>query len=279
MGERCSHRRRNLGSSSAAGGGRFGNGFLSGFAGGTAGALSGGNPIAAAILGGTVSKIGGGKFASGAKSGFFHAMFGESLKQGFSGTSGISSTTGSDATDAKLAMGVYEPEFTGADGYELVERFADGKNGLNAALFANGNDRVLVFAGTDPGSWANWKANFAQAFGFKSAQYEMGIKLATDLQAAYGNIRFTGHSLGGGIASAAAIITGGSATTFNAAGVHDNTLRGFARSNGSIRAYYGAFDMLRFGNAFTPASVAGQQISLGVAGLHGMDGVCQVAGC
>lgn len=66
-------------------------------------------------------------------------------------------------------MGVYEPEFTGADGYELVERFADGKNGLNAALFANGNDRVLVFAGTDPGSWANWKANFAQAFGFKSA--------------------------------------------------------------------------------------------------------------
>src|SRR5690606_13543507 len=121
-------------------------------------------------------------------------------KQGFSGTSGISSTTGSDATDAKLAMGVYEPEFTGADGYELVERFADGKNGLNAALFANGNDRVLVFAGTDPGSWANWKANFAQAFGFKSAQYEMGIKLATDLQAAYGNIRFTGHSLGGGIA-------------------------------------------------------------------------------
>jgi hypothetical protein len=35
---------------------------------------------------------------------------------------------------------------------------------------------------------------------------------------------WVGHSLGGGMASAAAIVTGGRATTYNAAGVHGNTV-------------------------------------------------------
>lgn len=35
----------------------------------------------------------------------------------------------------------------------------------------------------------------------------------------------TGHSLGGGLASAASVVTGRSAITFNAAGLHENTLR------------------------------------------------------
>jgi hypothetical protein len=68
-----------------------------------------------------------------------------------------------------LANGVYDPKFTGADGYDLVQRYPD-KNGLQAALFRSGEDYVLAYAGTDPSSWANWKANLRQAFGFKSAQ-------------------------------------------------------------------------------------------------------------
>jgi len=82
-----------------------------------------------------------------------------------------------------------------------------------------------------------------------------------------------------GLASAAAIITGRSATTFNAAGVHTSTLRGFARSNGTVRSYYSRFDVLQIGNALTPASVPGQRIPLGNAGFHGMSGVCRVMGC
>ena len=94
-----------------------------------------------------------------------------------------------------------------------------------------------------------------------------------------GNIHFTGHSLGGGIASVAAIWTGGSATVFNAAGVHANTLGGYAPSRGSVTHFHSSFDVLRLGNAFTPVSVPGARVSLGAAGLHGMGGVCRAMGC
>lgn len=183
--------------------------------------------------------------------------------------------------DAKLANGIYDKNFTGTDGYKMVGSPYTATNGLRAAVFSNGTDNVLVYAGTSPSSWANWKANFLQAFGFKSAQYEAGIDLAVQLSAQYdGNLRYVGHSLGGGIASAAAIVTGGSATTFNAAGVHDNTLRGFDRSNGSVTSYYSTFDVLHVLNWITPssASVPGQRISLGAAGFHGMGSMVNALG-
>lgn len=151
-------------------------------------------------------------------------------------------------------------------------------NGLRAALFSNGTDNVLVYAGTSPSSLANWWANLKQAFGFRSGQYEAGIDLAVRLSETVGNLRYAGHSLGGGIASAAAIVTGGSARTFNAAGVHDNTLRGFDRSHGAVTSYYSTFDVLRIGNALTPASVPGDRVSLGAAGIHGIGGVIKALG-
>lgn len=72
-----------------------------------------------------------------------------------------------------------------------------------------------------------------QAGGLTSAQYETAIALALQFRAQYGaNLHFTGHSLGGGLASAAAIACGGdlTATTFNAAGVHKKTLERFGFS-------------------------------------------------
>jgi len=107
--------------------------------------------------------------------------------------------------------------------------------------------------------------------GFESGQYTEGIKIAQNLHNRYGDtLRYTGHSLGGGIAAAAAIITGGSATTFNAAGVHSNTIRGFSRSNGNILAYHSDYDVLYYANLLTPssASVPGTRIPLGDAGMH-----------
>ena len=66
---------------------------------------------------------------------------------------------------------------------------------------------------------------------------------------------------------------------FNAAGVHNNTLNGISRSNGSVTHFRSSFDVLQVGNALTPASVPGEQVSLGRAGLHGMGGVCRAVGC
>jgi hypothetical protein len=50
----------------------------------------------------------------------------------------------------------------------------------------------------------------------------LGSKLALVTNA---NITITGHSLGGGLASAAAIASGRNATTFNSAGLSESTIR------------------------------------------------------
>lgn len=232
--------------------------------------------VTAAVIGGTASELSGGKFANGALTAAFSSAFASAVSHQGSGGSGFPASV---LTEARLAMKTYVPGFTGVDGYSMIGQPYTDTNGLRAILFGMGSDHILSFAGTDPSSWANWKANLRQAFGFISAQYETGIDLAVNLSTQYLGLRFTGHSLGGGIASAAAIITGGSATTFNAAGVHDNTLRGFSRSNGTIRAYHSTFDVLQIGNALTPASVAGQRINMGTAGFHTMGSFCTAIGC
>jgi hypothetical protein len=227
-------------------------------------------------VGGTISALTGGKFVNGAAS----AAFAAALRADW-GYGDRRGATPSEVTYAKLAKGVYDPDFQGADGYSRIDSFIDEKSGLQAALFVNkAGYHVLAFAGTSPTSWANWKANLSQAFGFGSKQYNQGIDLAIQYyDSSGGNIHFTGHSLGGGIASAAATVTGGGATVFNAAGVHANTLRGISPSNGSVTYFYSSFDVLRLGNALTPASVPGAHVSLGAAGLHGMGGVCQAMRC
>ena len=78
------------------------------------------------------------------------------------------------------------------DDYTLTELTVD-ESGLKAALFTKGDSQVAVYAGTSPGSWANWKANFTQAFGFRSEQYEAGKEYARSLGS---NVHFTGHSMG-----------------------------------------------------------------------------------
>lgn len=195
-------------------------------------------------------------------------------------SSGKASLAGSakDKTSARLVDGFYEnPNFTGADGYSLAMKDSF-HNGLDYALFVKGEDAILVFKGTSPTSWANWRANFSQAFGFKSSQYTSGIRLARALGNQYKNLSFAGHSLGGGIAAAASAVTGRAATVFNAAGVHANTVARFGAklSNASVTYYYSSFDVLRIGNAITPARVPGQAISVGPAGPHNMQGLMAV---
>lgn len=128
----------------------------------------------------------------------------------------------------------------------------------------------------------NWAANLSQGVGLESAQYSAGIDLAVSVSSQYGNVSFTGHSLGGGIAAASAAVTGNSATVFNSTAVHANTVGryGAALSGAPVRHYYSSFDVLQPLNDLTPfARVPGQQIPLGAAGLHRMAGVCRAMGC
>ncbi|SDK26514.1 Protein of unknown function [Ferrimonas sediminum] len=163
--------------------------------------------------------------------------------------------------------------------YTLANVHSDD-TGLRAALFIDkAGNSVLAFAGTDFTSLADWKANILQGMGIESTQYTNAIELAKGYSLnTGGKISFTGHSLGGGLASAAAIHTGGSATVFNAAGLHNNILGPYQRANGSITHYYSGYDAISAINAFTPSSVPGTQINLGHGGWHDMGSMCKIMG-
>lgn len=122
----------------------------------------------------------------------------------------------------------------------------DASTGFRAALYEDGDGRrVLAFAGS--GDVPDWLNNLQQGIGLDAAQYRQAIALAKDAKLAFGDsLAITGHSLGGGLATAAALATGSAAVTFNAAGLTDRTIEGLgldpaaARSearDGQVRRY------------------------------------------
>ena len=115
----------------------------------------------------------------------------------------------------------------------------NGKSGFDASFYRNAEGAmVLAFTGTDEGK--DWKHNFRQGLGLRDDQYDDAVKLAVRTKFALGDkVVFTGHSLGGGLAATAALVTETPAVTFNSAGVHDQTLEreGLDAGEGLIRTY------------------------------------------
>ena len=127
-------------------------------------------------------------------------------------------------------------------------------NDMRAALYTDGNGHyVLAFAGTD--SVSDALTDVYQGVGLDTRQYEQGRSLAESLKAEYGdNLVMTGHSLGGGVASYAALATDSPAVTFNAAGLSDANMEGVGldwqagrqqvAESGQVRAYHVESDVL-----------------------------------
>ena len=83
---------------------------------------------------------------------------------------------------------------------------------------------VVSFRGSTDAS--DWKANAQQAIGLPSDQYARALLIGKALaRHPDADVTLTGHSLGGGLASAAALASGRDAATFNAAGLSDATIR------------------------------------------------------
>ncbi|MDO5553333.1 MAG: SUMF1/EgtB/PvdO family nonheme iron enzyme [Planctomycetia bacterium] len=118
-----------------------------------------------------------------------------------------------------------------------------GLPGFKSALYRDGitGKYILAFAGTD--DYEDAIEDIWQGLGYGITQYQEAIRVSDSLmrnEHIANNIIITGHSLGGGLASAAACFTGCRTDSFNAAGLHPNTI-----NNGSSEA------IIRFNNATT----------------------------
>jgi Hemolysin coregulated protein Hcp (TssD) len=105
----------------------------------------------------------------------------------------------------------------------------DPKSGFKAALYESSFERppklVIAYAGTE--DKMDIISDLRQGVGLKDAQYDRAMSLARTVIKNTDpiDVETTGHSLGGGLASAATVVTGTKGYTFNAAGLHTNTVK------------------------------------------------------
>jgi hypothetical protein len=134
---------------------------------------------------------------------------------------------------------------------------SDPKSGFKAALYQSAFERppklVVAYAGTENGP--DWTTNLQQGIGLETEQYNRAMKLGQQVvgNSLKGTVDITGHSLGGGLASAATVVTGAKGYSFNAAGLHPNTVArapysisaaGMAEKGQLIDAYHSTADPL-----------------------------------
>ena len=181
---------------------------------------------------------------------------------------------GRDADYARLAQAAYENGDPIPDGWrkisddELAElgidpSELDTKYGMQATVYQNADGKyVLAFRGTEldrePGKDLG---NDIAGGAFTSFQVNEAINVSTKLAKAVGpeNLDFTGHSLGGELASVAAIATGGQAVTFNAAGVSvtsEALARGNCLTNFGTQSPFDGYNVKAYSFALDPLSYA-----------------------
>lgn len=129
------------------------------------------------------------------------------------------------------------------------------------------NEYTIAFRGTT-GLWTTDNiANIGQGLSQDTQYYTRAIDIGRRASArAPGRVRFTGHSLGGGLASAAAGASDTPATTFNAAGLSQNTINQFPNpDNSQTIAYFVDGDILSAGQDGAANSVLSRVMTVPVA--------------
>lgn len=181
------------------------------------------------------------------------------------------------------------------DGYEKLDEeemkklgvksteLNDTKTGFKADIYKDKNgDYVLVYRGTysDPEHPENdlihdWSKewtddNMKQGLGMGSEQYEKSIDIAKRVnrnKPKDKQLTIAGHSLGGGLATAAGAATGSKTYAFCPAGVHPNTYKMYGVKNpdtSKVHTYYSNQDFLNMAsnNLSLMPKAAGERIML-----------------
>ncbi|MBV8873364.1 MAG: DUF2974 domain-containing protein [Metakosakonia sp.] len=91
-------------------------------------------------------------------------------------------------------------------------------------VFGKDMNPTVVFRGTRPDKMIDWANNAAQGMGLNSSYYNKAVSIGSKLADNAGKIDIAGHSLGGGLASAAGMASGKATWTFNAAGLNSGTV-------------------------------------------------------
>ncbi|PHM46286.1 phospholipase A [Xenorhabdus mauleonii] len=105
----------------------------------------------------------------------------------------------------------------------------DDSTGFQAGVYKHNGLYIVSFTGSN--ELKDFMASIRQGLGYNEEQYNQAVELANKALKAFGeNIIFTGHSLGGGLASVAALATGKPAVIYNSAGVSDSTLKNMGLS-------------------------------------------------
>ena len=182
------------------------------------------------------------------------------------------------------------------DGYEKLDAeemkklgvnstdLKDPSTGFKADIYKDKNgDYVLVYRGTysDPNHPENdlihdWSKewtddNMRQGLGMGSKQYKKSIELAKKVKKGSERqgkqLTIAGHSLGGGLATAAGAATGSKTYAFCPAGVHPNTYKMYGVKNpdtSKVHTYYSNQDFLNMAsnNLSLMPKAAGERIML-----------------
>lgn len=156
-------------------------------------------------------------------------------------------------TEAALAEAGWSPLATSTDGTHLVD--AEGNrvdidpsmlrnddSGFSATIYQNAQGQyVVAYRGSEIGSeksqYMDWVNNAQQGVGAQSAQYSDATALARRAEQVFGdgNVVTTGHSLGGGLASAGALAIDSAGVTFNSSGLSNNTLEDLGFNPNAVR--------------------------------------------
>lgn len=205
-----------------------------------------------------------------------------------------------DVTLSQLATSVYGTRGDPPEGWSAVDDAALESRGIDdpvawrqtflgggeqtmaqqfkAEIYTDGSGNfVLSYRGTAEGM-ADWENNFQQGLGFETGDVDKfsgtAVNTAVEFARVFGdtadgaatNLAITGHSQGGGLASVGSLASGVPAVTFDASGIHPNTLdrMGLAdpqqardiAEGGQIRAYSLKSDLLTRVQESGPLSLA-----------------------